>query len=181
MSSGHGPTGTATLADLDAMPTQDGKRYELVDGHIVVSPWPAHYGGVSFHLGPIISHAVPSAHASYRLCRLYLPDGQRVIPDLMVAPHSSIVDDGIRTPVLLVVEVLCGLSDDDMARKRAAYAAAEIPGYWLIDDEKPLATCTRLEDGEYRVYAEGPVVTVDWPVAVTFDVAEVSRPQGASG
>ncbi|HEV7536747.1 MAG TPA: hypothetical protein VGP90_13995, partial [Acidimicrobiia bacterium] len=60
-------------------------------------------------------------------------------------------------------------------------AAAEIPGYWLIDDEKLVATCTRLEDGEYRVYAEGPVVTVDWPVAVTFDVAEVSRPQGASG
>jgi len=183
MTSANHPSGTATMADLDTMPTKDGKRYELVDGHIVVSPWPAHYGGVSFHLGPIVAHAVPPAYASYRLCRLYLPGEQRVIPDLMVAPHSSIVDDGIKTPVLLVVEVLCGLSDDDMARKRAAYAAAEVPGYWLIDDEKPLATCMRLEDGEYRVYAEGPVVQVDWPLAdpITVDVAEVSRPQGASG
>jgi len=182
MSPGTQPPGTATLADLDAMPTKDGKRYELVDGHIIVSPWPAHYGGVSFHLGPILSHAVPPAHASYRLCRLYLPGEQRVIPDLMVAPHSSIVDDGIRTPVLLVVEVLSGLSDDDMARKRAAYAAAGIPAYWLIDDENILATCMRLEDGEYRVYAEGPVVDVDWPLAdpITVDVAEVRRPQGAS-
>jgi len=182
MSSATQPSGPATLADLDAMPTKDGKRYELVDGHIVVTPWPAHYGGVSFHLGPILSHAVPPGHASYRLCRLHLPGEQRVIPDLMVAPHSSIVDDGIKTPVLLVVEVLSGLGADDMARKRAAYAAAEIPAYWLIDDEKPLATCLRLEGGEYQVYAEGPVVDVDWPLAdpITVDVAEVSRPQGAT-
>jgi Uma2 family endonuclease len=182
MTTGNLSPGTATLADLDAMPTNDGKRYELVDGHIIVSQWPAHYGGVSFHLGPIVSHAVPPQHASYRLCRLYLPGEQRVNPDLMVAPHSSIVDDGIRTPVLLVVEVLCGLSDDDMARKRAAYAAADVPAYWLIDDQAPLATCMRLEDGEYRVYAEGPVVDVDWPLAdpIRVDVAEVSRPHQPS-
>jgi Uma2 family endonuclease len=68
-----------------------------------------------------------------------------------------------------------------MARKRAAYAAAEVPAYWLIDAEKPLATCMKLEGGEYVVYAEGPAVEVDWPLAVAFDVAEVSRPQGARG
>jgi Uma2 family endonuclease len=174
------PSGTATLADLEAMPRNDGKRYELVDGHIIVSPWPAHYGGVSFHLGPILAHAVPPGHASYRLCRLDLPDGQRVIPDLMVAPHSSVGDEGVHTPVLLLVEVLSGLGEEDMARKRAAYAAASVPAYWLIDAEAPLATCMRLEGNDYVTYAEGPVVTVDWPLAVTFDVAEVSRPQGAS-
>ena len=180
MTSGDAPAGEKTLADLEAMPTNDGKRYELVTGHIVVSPWPSHYGGVSFHLGPILAHAVPSGHASYRLCRLDLPGEQRVIPDLMVAPHTSVGDRGVHAPVLLIVEVLCGLSDEDMARKRAAYAAAEVPAYWLIDAEKPLATCLRLEGGEYQVYAEGPVVEVDWPLAVTVDVAEVSRPQGAS-
>ena len=181
MSSGTQPSGTATMADLDAMPTKDGKRYELVDGHIITTQWPAHYGGLSFHLGPIVSHAVPEGHASYRLCRLYLPDGQRVIPDLMVAPHSSIVDDGIHTPVLLVIEVLAGLGDEDMARKRAAYAAAEVPAYWLIDDQNPMCTCMRLEDGDYHVYAEGPIIEVQWPLAdpITFDVADCSRPQGA--
>ncbi|MEW6474978.1 MAG: Uma2 family endonuclease [Actinomycetota bacterium] len=180
MTSGDAPAGGATLADLEAMPTNDGKRYELVDGHIIVSPWPSHYGGVSFHLGPILAHAVPPGHASYRLCRLDLPGEQRVIPDLMVAPHTSVGDQGVRTPVLLIVEVLCGLGDEDMARKRAAYAAAEVPAYWLIDADPPLATCMKLEGGEYQVYAEGPVVEVDWPLAVTVDVAEVSRPQGAS-
>jgi Uma2 family endonuclease len=180
MTSGDAQAGGATLADLEAMPTNDGKRYELVGGHIIVSPWPSHYGGVSFHLGPILAHAVPPGHASYRLCRLDLPGEQRVIPDLMVAPHTSVGDRGVNAPVLLIVEVLCGLSDEDMARKRAAYAAAEVPAYWLIDAEKPLATCMRLENGEYVTYAEGPVVEVDWPLAVTVDVAEVSRPQGAS-
>jgi Uma2 family endonuclease len=180
MTSPDAPSGTATLADLEAMPSNDGNRYELIDGHIIVGPWPAHYGGVSFHLGPILAHAVPPGHASYRLCRLDLPGEQRVIPDLMVAPHTSIGDRGINGPVLLIVEVLSGLSDEDMARKRAAYRAAEVPAYWLIDAEKPLATCMRLENGEYVTYAEGPAVEVDWPLAVSFDVVTVARPQGAT-
>jgi Uma2 family endonuclease len=172
--------GRATLADLEAMPTNDGNRYELVDGRIITSPWPSHYGGVSFHLGPKLAHAVPPQHASYRLCRLDMPGEQRVIPDLMVAPHTSVGDRGVNIPVLLIAEVLCGLSDEDMATKRAAYAAQKVPAYWLIDADKPLATCMRLEGGEYVTYAEGPVVEVDWPLAVTLDVAEVARPQGAS-
>ena len=191
MSPDNEPSGGATLADLEAMPANDGKRYELIDGHIVVSPWPAHYGGTSFRLGPILAHAVPPGHASYRLCRLDLPGEQRIVPDLMIAPHSSVGDQGVHTPVLLIVEVLSGLSDDDMARKRAAYAKAEVPAYWLIDADKPLATCLRLEGGargsggvpqkHYVTYAEGPVIEVDWPLAATFDVAEISRPQGATG
>jgi Uma2 family endonuclease len=181
MTSGDTTAGGATLADLESMPSSDGNRYELVNGHIVVSPWPSHYGGTSFHLGPILSHAVPPGHASYRLCRLDLSEDQRVFPDLMVAPHTSVGDQGVRSPVLLIVEVLSGLSDEDMARKRAAYAAAGVPAYWLIDADKPLATCMKLEDGEYATYAEGPAVEVDWPLAVAFDVEEVSRPQGARG
>ena len=181
MSSVDEPPGDSTLADLESMPTNDGNRYELVNGHIIVSPWPSHYGGVSFHLGPIVSHAVPPGHASYRLCRLDLPGDQRVYPDLMVAPHTSVGDEGVHAPLLLIAEVLCGLGERDLARKRAAYAAAEVPAYWLIDAEKPLATCMRLENGEYVTYAEGPVIEVDWPVAVTVDVAVVARAQGASG
>ena len=98
----------------------------------------------------------------------------------MVAPHSSVGDEGVHTPVLLVVEVLAGLDQAGLDRKRAAYAAAEVPAYWLIDAEKPLCTCLRLEGGEYGVYAEGPAVEVDWPLAVSFDVADVARPQGAT-
>jgi Uma2 family endonuclease len=180
MTSVHRPSGDSTLADLEAMPGNDGNRYELVDGHILVSPWPSHYGGVSFRLGPILAHAVPAGHASYRLCRLDLPDGQRVVPDLMVAPHSSVGDQGVHAPVLLVVEVLNGLGPEDLARKRAAFAAADVPAYWVIDPDTTTATCLRLEGGEYAAYAEGPVVEVDWPLAVTVDVAEVARPQASA-
>jgi Uma2 family endonuclease len=180
MTSPTTPSGSATLADLEAMPSNDGKRYELIDGHIIAGPWPAHYGGTSFHLGPILAHAVPPGHASYRLCRLDLPNEQRVIPDLMVAPHTSVGDRGVNGPVILIVEVLSGLSDEDMDRKRDAYAAVGVPALWRIDPDKPLATCMRLENGEYVTYAEGPSVEVDWPLAVSFDVATVSRPQGAT-
>lgn len=171
----------ATIADLEAMPTKDGCRYELVDGRILTTPWPAHYGGVSFRLGPILSHAVPPQHASYRLCRLDLPGEQRVIPDLMIAPHSSAGEQGVSTPVLLIVEVLSGAPPEDLATKRAAYAAAEVPAYWLVSPDPPYITCMKLEGGEYVTYAEGPVVRVNWPVAVTVDVETVARPQGANG
>ena len=174
------PSGTSTLADLEAMPGDDGNRYELVDGNILASPWPSHYGGVSFRLGPILSHAVPAGHASYRLCGLDLSDDQRVVPDLMVAPHSSVGDQRVHSPVLLVVEVKNGLSPEDLATKRAAYARAEVPAYWVIDPDATLATCYRFEGGEYVTYAEGAVVEVDWPVAVTVDVAEVARPQAST-
>ena len=180
MSSVPQPSGGDTLADLEAMPGDDGQRYELVDGHIIVTPWPAHYGGVSFRLGPILAHAVPPGHASYRLCGLDLPGEQRVIPDLMVAPHSSVGEQRVHTPVLLIVEVLCGLGPAELDRKRAAYAAAGVPAYWLIDPEATLATCLRLEGDRYVTYAEGAVIEVDWPLAVTFDVADVARPQAGT-
>lgn len=151
MPSVHREPGGSTLADLEAMPGNDGRRYELIDGNIIVSPWPAHYGGISFHLGPILAHAVPAEHASYRLCGLDLPGEQRVIPDLMVAPHTSIGDQRLRLPVLLVVEILCGLESRDLILKRTAYASAGVPAYWLIDpgrvdDHLPAARGRRIHD-----------------------------------
>lgn len=173
--------GRATLADLEAMPTKDGRRYELVDGNIIVSPWPTHYGGISFHLGPVLAHgALPPGHASYRLCRLDLHDEQRVIPDLMIAPHSSIGDQGVHLPVLLIVEILCGLDERELELKRQAYAGGEVAAYWLIDPEASTINCMRLEGGEYTTYAEGAVVDLDWPFEVTVDIPAVNRP-GRSG
>ena len=177
MASVHHSPGDATLADLEAMPKNDGNRYELIDGHVIVSPWPPHYGGVSFHLGPVLAAAVPPGHASYRLCALDLEGEQRVIPDLLVAPHTSIGDRGLSLPVLLIVEVLCGLGSDDLARKRAAYAAAGVPAYWLVDTDATSITCLRLAGDQYTPYAEGAVVEVDWPLPVTVDVAVVARPR----
>jgi Uma2 family endonuclease len=176
MASVHREPGGSTLADLEAMPGDDGRRYELIDGNIIVSPWPAHYGGISFHLGPILAHAVPAEHASYRLCGLDLPGEQRVIPDLVVAPHSSIGDQRLRLPVLLVVEILCGLESRDLILKRTAYAAAGVPAYWLIDPDASTITCMRLEGDDYTTYAEGAVVDVDWPFPVRVDVAAVNLP-----
>lgn len=176
MATDHRSAGPSTLADLEAMPTDDGQRYELVGGSIIVSPWPAHYGGVSFRLGPMLARGVPPGHASYRLCGLDLPGGQRVLPDLVVAPHTSIGEARLHLPVLLVVEVLCGLGGDDLALKRSAYAACDIPAYWLINPDEPNVTCLRLDDGQYTAYAEGAVVEVDWPLPATMDVAALARP-----
>ena len=176
MPSVHREPGGSTLADLEAMPGDDGRRYELIDGNIIVSPWPAHYGGISFHLGPILAQAVPPEHASYRLCGVDLPGEQRVIPDLVVAPHTSIGDQRLRLPVLLVVEILCGLESRDLILKRTAYASAGVPAYWLIDPDASTITCLRLEGDDYTTYAEGAVVDVDWPFRVTVDVAVVNLP-----
>jgi hypothetical protein len=49
-----------------------------------------------------------------------------------------------------------------------------VPAYWLIDPEAPYVTCMRLEDGEYRTYAEGALTEVDWPLPAKLDVAALA-------
>src|SRR3546814_4443304 len=87
-----------TIADLDAMP-DDGHRYELLGGSIVVNaaPTPRHQLA-SGTLYDRLKAACPSDHlVLYAPVDLDLPGGQRVEPDLVVAPTGSIGDLRLRS------------------------------------------------------------------------------------
>lgn len=167
------------FADLEAMP-DDGRRYELIGGAIVMTPapGPAHQR-VSRRLLAMLEAAAPPGNEVFAApVDLDLPGEQRVQPDLVVAPLSSVGELRLTLPVLLVVEIISGGSKThDTVTKRAVYAAAGIPAYWIIDPAGGEITALRLDDsGTYQTYAQGPTVTLDWPVVVELDIASLKQP-----
>lgn len=80
-------------------------------------------------------------------------------------------------PVALVVEIVSpGSQTNDRVTKRATYADAGIPAYWMIDPDRGVVTCLVLEPGGYQVLAEGAVVTVDDPVPLRIDLPALLEP-----
>ena len=81
-------------------------------------------------------------------------------------------------PVLLLVEIVSGGSrTHDRVTKRAAYAEAGVPAYWLVDILKDTVTCLRLAGDAHETYAEGAVIEVDWPVTVRVDLGRLADPK----
>ena len=167
-----------TLADLEAMP-DDGRRYELIGGAIVMTPasGPGHQR-VSRRLLALLETAIPAGHEVFHApIDLDLPGEQRVQPDLVVVPSSSVGSKRLSLPALLAVEIVsAGSTTHDTVTKRAVYPAAGIPAYWIVDPDGDI-TALRLDDtGTYQPYAQGRTVSIDWPVEVELDVASLGQP-----
>lgn len=76
-----------------------------------------------------------------------------------------------------MVEIVSpGSQTNDRVTKRATYAAAGIPAYWIVDPDSGTITCFVLEEAEYRIAAEGATVTVDGPVSLPLDLSAMLQP-----
>jgi len=144
--------GRFTRADLDAMP-DDGRRYELLDGAIVVTPTPTfRHQRVTFRLARVLDDVVPSG---LTVCisplDVFLPTGDVLQPDVFVISEDAVVDDKVQGGVpLLVVEVLSPSSRRrDAGDKLTAYRDAGVPSYWVVDPITPSLRAWELRDGEY--------------------------------
>jgi len=160
----------------------DGNRYELIGASIVMTPAPVPvHQLVQGELFVRLRAACPPGHVVFLAPIDYdLPNGDRVEPDLIIVPHGSVGKKRLKGPALLVVEIASGGSrTNDRVTKRAAYAEAGIPAYWIVDPARSHILALRLVDGRYEAYADtdGPV-SLDWPVAVAFSVAELAQLPG---
>ena len=65
---------------------------------------------------------------------------------------------------------------NDTITKRAAYAEAGVPAYWIVDPARGHLLALRLTDGRYEPYADatGPV-SLTWPVTVSFSVGDLAK------
>ena len=159
-----------TVADLEAMP-DDGRRYELIGGAIVMTPGPGvDHQRVSRRLQRFLEDAWPAMEVFDAPIDLDLPGEQRVQPDLVVVERGR-TGPRLSLPVALVVEIVSpGSQTNDRVTKRATYAAAGIPAYWILDPDRGIVTCHVLDGADYRVVAEGATVTVDDPVSLRIDL-----------
>lgn len=152
----------------------DGHRYELVDGALVVTPAPnVRHQTCVLALGMLLysargeGHRVLIAPVDVRLSPTTV-----VQPDVLVARQSDLTDTRLEGAPLLAVEVLsASTSRIDLGTKRLVFEAAGVPAYWLVDPDEPSLTVLHLQDGRYielvTVTGEEPyAATVPFPVTV---------------
>ncbi len=141
-----------TEDDLASMP-DDGHRYELLDGTLLVTPAPNpdHQRCVGSLLRP-----PPGRTAGGRTRCLLAPFDVRLShvtvlePDVLVARRADLTPARLEGPPLLAVEVLSPSTRRiDLGTKRLAYEAAGVPAYWLVDPEVPSLTVLELDAGRY--------------------------------
>jgi Uma2 family endonuclease len=140
-----------TVADLARTP-DDGLRYELVDGVLLVSPAPSNRHQIAVgELFALLRAACPPDARVMPAPTDYQPTDRRSLqPDLLVARRTDVGDDPISAPLLLAVEVLSPSTRSvDLLLKRGVYAESGVAAYWLVDPAVPSVRVLRLVDGEY--------------------------------
>ncbi len=146
-----------TYEDLQSFP-EDGRRYELIDGTLVVTPAPgvAHQVVVAA-LCRVLFEARPRRGTAVVPAPLdFVPDPATVLePDVLVLDADEVDQSRLTRTPQLVVEVLSPSSrSQDLGSKLIAYAKAGVPAYWVIDPEPPVELrAFRLEGTEYREVA----------------------------
>jgi Uma2 family endonuclease len=132
----------------------DGNRYEVIDGELLVTPAPSPlHQRVLFRLAMELDAYVERHNLGVVLpdVDLLFPTGQFLRPDFLVAPGSpkeGITRRGVEKGPSLVVEILSPTSGPiDMVKKPARYGDFGIPEYWVIDPEEPCAWVWRFAAG----------------------------------
>jgi Uma2 family endonuclease len=161
-----------TRADLADVP-DDGHRYELIDGMLLVSPAPRFgHQDALFNLMALLRSASPTGlYVMGAPFAVALADDTEVQPDLIVAPRDQFTDKELPGPPLLAVEVLSPSTRRvDVLLKRDRLQAAGVPSYWLVDPDGPSITVLELRDAIYVevAHASGDEeCVVDRPFPVT--------------
>jgi Uma2 family endonuclease len=161
-----------TVADLESMP-DDGHRYELIDGTLVVTPAPSiRHQTVSGEFFVLLHSACPSGlRVLAAPTDVVLGDDTGVQPDLLVARREDFTDQNLPTAPLLAVEILSPNTRlVDLNLKRAAYERAGVASYWVVDPEEPRLRVFELRQGAYVEVADvagDESWTAEAPYAVT--------------
>jgi Uma2 family endonuclease len=145
-----------TRADLATLP-DDGHRYELLDGSLFVTPAPGPvHQVVAFELAKLLDAATEGTDLLVLLApvEVVLSDLVVLQPDVVVAHRDDIDDRGVNGVPPLVAEVLSPSTRSfDLGSKRAAYEAAGVGRYWVLDPDARSLTAWKLEGESYALEA----------------------------
>jgi Uma2 family endonuclease len=155
-----------TYEDYAALP-DDGRRYEVHDGELSVTPSPGtNHQRVSRNLNEILG-----AHVRTRGLGevLYAP------LDVILANTTIVQPDLIFVAPTLAVEILSpSTTTIDRSRKLQLYARHGVPYYWIVDPDARAIEVYELADGVYRLVTraagDAPVSLPPFPdLAVVVD------------
>ena len=154
-----------TYKDYEALPA-DGRRYELHDGELSVTPAPTpRHQEISGNLNEILRGHVKTrglGKVFYSPIDCILSDITVVQPDLLYLDPGRlnlVSDRGIEGPPTLVGEILSPTTTAiDRSTKRQLYARHGVPHYWIVDPEARTIEAYVLSAGGYQLAtrAAGP-------------------------
>lgn len=124
-----------TRADLDDFP-DDGCRYELVDGQLLVSPLArrAHQFVVSRLTQRLMSWSEQHGGIAYPGVNVDLADDTHLEPDVVWSSDEDTSGEGFVASPTFVVEVASPSTRRfDRAVKRQRYAATGCREFWIVD------------------------------------------------
>ncbi len=169
--------------DLLATP-DDGKRYELLDGELCVTPAPSpdHQRIVLGLTLSLVEHCRERGIGEVFISPVdvILTERDVVEPDVLVAKDPCQVSKrGIEGPPALAVEVLSPTTrDSDRTVKAQRYARLRIPHYWIVDPDEQRIECFREREGAYErivtVERDQTLTHPDWP-GLRIDLANLWR------
>ena len=170
----NGERAVLTYRDYAALP-DDGRRYELHDGELSMTPAP----GTRHQRAIGALHVLLRAHVeAHRLGEVFLSpvdcilsDTTVVQPDLVyldLTRADLVTERAIEGPPTLVVEILSlSTTRIDRVRKRELYAQYGIPYYWIVDPVAGTLEAYGLSEGRYSLLARtsgaGPVALPPFP------------------
>lgn len=167
-----------TVADLERTP-DDGRRYELLDGVLVMSPRPAiGHQRVGFLLANMLEAACPDGLVVIPEPAVQVNSRTELAPDIVVAREDQSQGMKFTEPPLLVVEVRSpSTALIDLNRKKSTYEKFGVPSYWIVDPdpERPELTVFELRDGHYAIEAKTTqTITLERPFPVTIALASLT-------
>ena len=151
----------------------DGKRYEILDGDLFVTPAP---NPLHQRVSKRLQRQLEDYFEGRAMGEVFnapidviLTPQDVVQPDLVVVTETTQISQrGIEGAPLLVVEILSpSTREHDRITKARRYAQLGVRHYWLVDPEIPRMECYCVESGRYvlRTQGEGstPVTHPDFP------------------
>ena len=150
-------SGPLTVQDLEGMP-DDGRRYELIDGVLVVSPAPGQrHQKITYRLYGVLEAVCPVEFDVLGApFAVHHGDKIELQPDMLVGRAEDFTEKDLPAPPVLAVEVLSpSTAIHDWNLKKAIYERLGTVSFWVIDPVEPALTVFELDvDGNYQQVAK---------------------------
>ena len=152
------PATKLTYHDYLQLP-EDGKRYEIMDGELYMTPAPlTRHQQISVRLSQLLMNYLdthPIGQVFAAPTDVLLSDNDVVEPDLLLVLHDGaarITEKNVQGPPDLVIEILSpGTAARDLDLKRKRYEHFGVREYWLVDpDQNRLEILAPAEEGRLR-------------------------------
>lgn len=145
-----------TVDDLERTP-DDGRRYELVDGVLIVSPAPqVPHQLVLAELIFLLHGACPPGLFAVPGPGVRMSVDTELIPDLVVIRQDQLAETRVTRAPLLAVEIQSpSTALFDLNTKKAGYERFSIESYWVVvpNVDRPELIAFELREGRYEEIA----------------------------